>query len=198
MITDINALDPHARYTFADYLQWAFAERVELIRGRLMRMSPAPNTWHQRLVGRFYIAFHESLGNGPCEVFLAPFDVRLPAPGHQRSGMHADTVVQPDLCVVCDPTLLDERGCCGAPDLIVEILSPGNSRKELSAKFDLYESSGVREYWIADPDHQHILAYTLSNEGSYSGSRPYTTSDTLQSVILPGFSLEVSKLFQGK
>ena len=197
MVTDINQLDLNARYTFADYLKWAFKERVELIRGKIFRMSPAPSLWHQRLARRLLVHIDLFLEKQSCEVFIAPFDVRLPVSHPQNPG-RTDTVVQPDLCVVCDPAKLDERGCFGAPDLIVEILSPGNTKKEMSGKFELYQSAGVQEYWIVDPEHQFVLKYTLDEAGKFVTHRPFTTEEEMESDVLPGLQLSVAALFEVK
>src|SRR5215469_3074496 len=112
-------------YSYADYLRWTFKERLEIIKGKVLKMSPAPNVDHQRLTGDIGRRLGNFLYGQRCEVFVAPFDVRLP----DRSTRDSDifTVVQPDLCVVCDPAKIDRRGCLGAPDIAVEILSPGNS-----------------------------------------------------------------------
>ena len=133
MITDINQLDFNKKYTYADYLTWQFKERVELIKGRLFRMSPAPNVKHQEIVGDIYGNLWSFLKNKPCRVFVAPFDVRLPNLDENNSKKY--TVVQPDVTVICDASKLDEQGCNGAPDLVVEVLSPGNTAKEMNDKF---------------------------------------------------------------
>ena len=166
-VASIDDLDPSRQYTYADYLSWTFKDRVELLRGWLRRMSPAPNLNHRliateltRLVGNHY---HRT----PCRVLAAPFDVYLP----QTGG--GETVVQPDLCVVRDSKKLGRQGCTGAPDWVIEIISPGNSRTEMEAKFSLYEESGVREYWIVDPTEQFVLRYVL-REGRYVGLAPAT------------------------
>jgi Uma2 family endonuclease len=142
MITDISQLDPKGYYTYQDYLSWHFKERVELLLGRIFKISPAPSMRHQQISRNLTVELHSQLKVKGCQVFAAPFDVRLPV---SRQKGTADTVVQPDLCVICDPNNIDERGCKGAPDLVVEILSPGNTRKEMKEKFELYEASLVQE-----------------------------------------------------
>ncbi|RZK29169.1 MAG: Uma2 family endonuclease, partial [Hymenobacter sp.] len=149
-ITSLAQLDPNGSYTYADYLGWKFQEFVELIRGKLMRPMAGPSARHQRLSQRLEYAIGSFLGRGPCEMFHAPFGVRL-----TRDTGNGDaqirTVVQPDIFVVCDKNKIDERGCLGAPDWIIEILSPGNSSHDTKTKFDLYEENGVHEYWIVVP-----------------------------------------------
>ena len=153
VITRLSQLDPEGTYSYADYLKWQFQERVELFRGKIMKMSPAPSLKHQsvsfNLSGFFFSQFrHEN-----CRLYAAPVDVRLY--NRKKSAKASEdvfTVVQPDLCIVCDPVKLEDgQSCNGAPDLVVEILSPGNSKKEKKDKFELYEEAGVREYWLVEP-----------------------------------------------
>ena len=158
-ITRFEDLDLTRQYTYADYLTWRFQERVELLRGWVARMSPAPNRRHQQVAGDLHLALGTYFAGHPCQLYLAPFDVRLP----RTDG--GESVVQPDLCVVCDEAKLTEQGCTGAPDWVLEILSPGNSRREMRDKFALYEESGVREYWVVDPAHDAIQTYVLDEGG---------------------------------
>jgi Uma2 family endonuclease len=195
MITQLNQLDPKAHYTYADYLLWSFQERVELIKGYVRQMA-APNMRHQRISGDIFFALRGRLQRDTCDVFAAPFDVRLPLTSHRVKGDKIDTVVQPDLCVICDKSKLDERGCLGAPDLMVEILSPGNSKKEMREKYELYQEAGVKEYWVIDPEHDIVLQYVLhEKDQKYHSSRPLTDEDTLKSAVLSGFELELKQLF---
>lgn len=196
MIDNIDQLDFSKLYTYADYLTWQFEERVELIKGRIFKMSPVPNLRHQSvsaiLQGEIYIY----LKGKSCRLFDAPFDVRLPLPKHKMKPDKIDTVVQPDLLVVCDLSKLDEQGCNGAPDLIVEILSPGNSKKEMKNKYELYESAGVQEYWVVDPIRAFIMRFNLNDAGKYQNSPPFTEDDVLTSEVLKGFELNVELLFK--
>jgi Uma2 family endonuclease len=194
MITDINQLDFSKTYTYADYLTWQFSERVELIMGRIFRMS-APSRIHQEISGFLHFRLYSFLQDQSCKVYHAPFDVRLPLPPHRIKGDKVNTVVQPDICVVCDLDKLDEKGCQGAPDLIIEILSSGNSRREVQDKFDLYESAGVQEYWVVQPTEKFITRYNLDAAGKYIGSRLFTEDDTIESKVLQGFQIEVNQIF---
>ncbi len=194
MITDINQLDFSKTYTYADYLTWQFSERVELIMGRIFKMS-APNRLHQRISIVLSGELYSFLKKSSCELFAAPFDVRLPLPPHRIKGDKVNTVVQPDICVVCDLDKLDEKGCQGAPDLIIEILSSGNSKREVQDKFDLYESAGVQEYWVVQPTEKFITRYNLDENNKYIGSRLYTEDDTIASKVLQGFQVEVNQIF---
>lgn len=193
-ITSLDQLDPAGVYSYADYLKWQFDERVELFLGKLFPMS-APNTRHQRYSRRVSFAIEGYLQGKSCELFVAPFDVRLPD-SRKRSRFDGDiyTVVQPDLCVICDPDKLDSRGCLGAPDLMIEILSPGNTKKEMKNKFRLYEEAGVREYWVIEPEDKFVLVYEL-REGEFVGLRPATDDTLLTSVVLPGLSIDLAAVF---
>lgn len=197
MITDINQLDFNKLYTYADYLTWQFNERVELLKGRIFKMA-APSRQHQKISrvisGELYIFFK----NQECEFFSAPFDVRLPLPSNRIKDDKVSTVVQPDICVICDLSKLDDRGCNGAPELIIEILSPGNSGKEKREKFDLYESAGVQEYWVVQPKDFFVIRYNLNAEGKYIGSRLYTEEDVIKSKVLEGFELELKQIFDSQ
>ena len=163
-ITNINQLDPlYGVYSYADYLLWKFKERVELFKGKLFRMS-APSALHQEISMRLAGELYQFFKGKDCKVFHAPFDVRLLREAKEDKDIY--TVVQPDICVVCDVEKIDKRGCYGAPDLVIEILSPGNSKKEMKYKYALYEEAQVPEYWIIDPDHQNVLVYVLK-DGKY-------------------------------
>lgn len=179
-------------YTYADYLKWTIEERLELIKGKIFRMSPAPNLIHQKISQQINMALLNFLSGHRCEVFAAPFDVRLTR--KSKKDEEITTVVQPDLCIVCDPSKLDKRGCIGAPDIVVEILSPSNSRKELKDKYEVYEESGVKEYWIVSPQDHSFLVYTLA-DGKYVPSRLMTEGDIVKSSVLEGFSLDLEELF---
>ncbi len=186
-------LDLNKKYSYADYLKWSFDETVELIKGVIFKMAPAPNRNHQsistNLVGMMWQYFHEN----PCKLFHAPFDVRLPGKVNDISDEQIITIVQPDICVVCDIKKLEDRGCLGAPDLIIEILSPGNSKKELQNKFEVYQESGVKEYWIVQPIDKYVTIYSLNEMGEFIGSRPYT--EKMKSVIFPDLEIDLEKIF---
>ncbi len=194
IITSLDQLDPAGVYSYADYLLWQFQERVELFKGKFFPMA-APSTYHQRYSGRMSFPIQAFLQGKSCELFVAPFDVRLPD-SKRKPKFDGDiyTVVQPDLCVICDSAKLDKRGCLGAPDLMVEILSPGNTTKEMDNKFRLYEEAGVREYWIVEPDDKFVLVYVL-REGEFVGLRPRTESVPLTSTILPGLTIDLAAVF---
>ncbi|WP_299059066.1 Uma2 family endonuclease [uncultured Polaribacter sp.] len=183
-------------YTYADYLKWRFKERIEILKGKVFKMSPAPARNHQvtsRELGRIFVNhFHKS----SCEVYIAPFDVRL-VDKRKNSTKDEDiiTVFQPDLCVICDSKKLDKRGCIGAPDLIIEILSPSNSKTEMKNKYELFEENGVKEYWIVDYVYKTIHRYILQN-GIYIGLKPLIAEETAKSYIFPDLQFTVGEIFE--
>ena len=196
MITNINQLDFNKTYSYADYLTWKFEQTVELIRGKIYWMSPAPKTKHQRVSRYFQHFFFQYFEHRDCEYFNAPFDVRLYDKNKSvQKNEDIYTVVQPDLCVICENSKIDELGCIGAPDLIVEILSPGNSKKEMRTKYDLYQESGVKEYWIADPQHETVQVFFLEGN-TYKLIKTWVTDDEMHSHIVPGFSIDLNSIFE--
>ncbi len=185
----------YGSYTYADYLTWDIDHMVELIKGKVFRQAAAaPRRIHQEVSGRLFFKLYLHLEKKKCKVFSAPFDVRLPV----KSKKHKDirTVVQPDICVVCDLEKLDELGCVGAPDLIMEILSPSNNKRELQNKYEVYEESGVQEYWILHPYEKTLLVYTLTN-AKYIPSKLFTLGDLVPSQSIEGFVLDLDDLFKG-
>jgi Uma2 family endonuclease len=185
-------LDLSKTYTYADYLQWTFDERLELIKGKIFKISPGPGSLHQRLVHRTSLYLGNHLIGKQCEIFISPFDVRFTRPS--KDDKDIITVVQPDICVVCDPAKIDDKGCLGAPDIVVEVLSPGNNKKELQNKYEIYEESGVSEYWIIQPIEKTFLKYNLI-EGKYHANKLLTIGDDVTTPILPGFVLHLEELF---
>jgi len=191
--TKVEEPDPSYSYTYADYLKWKFEERLELFKGKVYKLS-APNTKHQEVSRNFVVSFSNQLKNKTCKVFNAPFDVRLLVKNRKKDN-EVKTVVQPDICVICDESKLDEKGCCGAPDLIIEILSPGNSRKEVRLKYELYEEAGIKEYWIVQPVEENISIFILNNDGKYNGATMYTSGDSIKSEAIPGLTVKVNDIF---
>lgn len=190
---EFSDLDLSKTYNYADYLQWQFEERVELIKGRIFKMSPAPSSAHQRIVVEITRVLANFLVDSPCDIYAAPFDVRLSR--KIRKDEILFTVVQPDICVICDRSKIDEKGCLGAPDIVVEILSPGNNKKELQNKYEVYEENGVQEYWIVSPQDKTFLKYTLDDDGIYFPSRLLTTGSEVTTPVLPGFILNLEQVF---
>ena len=182
-------------FTYGDYLSWTDEGRWELIDGDVYDMSAAPAIDHQRLIVELVSTIHNFLSDRECEVFVAPFDVRLPR-ADEADELIRD-VVQPDIVVVCDPEKLDKRGCRGAPDWIIEILSPSTAAKDHIEKLALYERSGVKEYWIVFPAYGIIDVHLLGEEGRYAKPKSYAEEDKIESVTLPGLILELKNVFRG-
>lgn len=194
-VYSFNEVDESMTYSYGHYLNWLFDERVELIKGKIFKMSPAPSRVHQEIFGAIFNRIYNFLKNKSCKVYGAPFDVRFP------NGSNADrdvfTVLQPDICVVCDLTKLDDKGCIGAPDIVVEILSPENNKKELLNKYQVYQEFGVKEYWVVSQSDQYILIYTLDNFGKFQASKMFTLSEEITSSVLSGFVLKLDDVFEG-
>ncbi|MFM9945068.1 MAG: Uma2 family endonuclease [Bacteroidia bacterium] len=182
----------YGKYSYADYLTWSMDEMVELIKGRVFKMSPAPRRIHQEISQILSNKIFNYLQGHRCKVYSAPFDVRLPVASKKNEEIF--TVVQPDICVICDLSKLDDAGCIGAPDIVIEILSKGNNKKELQNKYEVYEESGVKEYWIIQPEDENMTIYTLV-DGKYIPSRLLTSGDKVATSILPEFVLNLEELF---
>ncbi len=191
IVTNFSDLDLSKQYTYADYLLWQFSERVELIRGFIKKMSPAPKRIHQEISHNISGIFYSNFRHQSCKMYTAPFDVRLPIPSKKRDT----TVVQPDICIVCDKSKLDEAGCNGAPDLIIEILSPGNTKHDVDTKFSLYEEAGVKEYWMVEPLEKLVFIYTLQNE-KYIGLKPFSEDETIKSPLFPDLQISLKDIFE--
>jgi len=193
-VYSVDDIDASLTYTYAHYLNWLFDDRVELIKGKVFRMSPAPSRFHQKVSVRISASLFNYLKNRSCEVYTAPFDVRFPNGIFEDKDIY--TFLQPDLCVICDSSKLDDRGCIGAPDIVIEILSPGNNKKELLYKYSIYEEFGVKEYWVIDPLNYTVQQHSLDISGKYIASGLFTMKDHVQSDILPGFELSLAELFE--
>lgn len=192
-ISRLEDIDLSLTYSYGHYLNWLFDDRVELIRGKLFRMSPAPAPLHQQVSVHIASQLFNFLKNKTCKVYTAPFDVRFP--GKSKADRDIYNVLQPDICVICDPEKIDAKGCLGAPDIVVEILSPGNNKKELLNKYSVYEEFGVKEYWVVSPEEKTFLKYTLDESGRFRPSRLLTLNEKVYSAILPGFELDLDDLF---
>ena len=179
-------LKENRKYTYKDYLTWPDEERWEIIEGVAYDMSPAPVPEHQRISIKLTILIETALEGKKCVLYSAPCDVVL----------SDETVVQPDLLVVCDPSKITAKNIQGAPDLVIEILSPSTSQKDQEIKKDLYERHGVREYIIVDPDAQSVYRYVLSENGAYSPADIFDNHAKLYLVSLPGLSIPLWNVFE--
>lgn len=189
------------KFTYADYLTWPDDERWEIIDGvaypwnGIHAMSPGPGRSHQAVS----IEIARQIGNHPkgkkCKIYSAPFDVRFTEVAGQ-SDNYVETVVQPDLLVVCDTSKLDERGCNGAPDLVVEILSTKTAGKDLKLKFNLYERQGVREYWVVHPVEQTLMVFKRGEDGKYGTTERYAGDDKVAVPLLGDLVIDLADVFE--
>lgn len=179
------------RHTYADYASWPEDERWEIIDGIAYAMAPAPSRLHQEVVLELARQIANALLGKPCQVYIAPFDVRLPRPG--ESDDQIENVVQPDVSVICDPSKLDDRGCRGAPDWVIEVLSPQTAAHDQIVKRDLYERHGVQEFWLIHPGDQLAMVYLLEG-GAYGKPLVRELGGELDSSAVPGVSVDLSRL----
>lgn len=196
-ITQLSQLDLNQTYSYADYITWQFDETVELIKGKIMLMSLAPSVNHQRVSMCLSRSLSNFFNRKTCQVFAAPFDVRL----YDRkksilANQEIHTVVQPDLCIICDLQKLDEQGCNGAPDWIIEILSKGNSKKEIQLKYELYQESGVTEYWLVYPYEQIIQQFVIDQSGRYELKHMYAADDIAVPHLFPELVVDLTEIFE--
>jgi len=188
----INALD-NKTYTYADYLKFADDEPVEIIDGRISAMSPAPSRIHQEIITEILVELRNYIksNNGPCKVYPAPFDVILKK--DNEDVRYSKNIIQPDISVICDKTKLTDNGCSGSPDMIVEVVSPGNPRNDYIKKLSLYEEFKVKEYWIVNPMEKNILVYILTHDG-YGAPKVYTFNDKIKVNIYDDLEIDFKSL----
>jgi Uma2 family endonuclease len=177
------------RYTYSDYASWDDGKRYELIDGVIYLMSPAPTPAHQTICGELHAQLHSFLRGKPCKVFIAPLDVRLDA----ASG--DNTVVQPDILVVCDQAKVKGKNCKGVPDMVIEVLSLSTLGRDKVVKFNKYLQAGVREYWIVDPEGRNVTVNILKN-GEYI-SKAYGGEETVPVNVLNGCQVDLKLVFAG-
>jgi Uma2 family endonuclease len=196
-ITELSQLDLNETYSYADYLTWQMKEAVELIKGKIMLMSPAPNVGHQRISAYLTATLYNFFHHKKCQVFAAPFDVCL---YDRKKSLLASkdihTIVQPDLCVICNPELLDTQGCNGAPDWIIEILSKGNSKRDMQIKYQLYQEAGVQEYWLVYPEQNAIHQFVLDDNGLYQLKNMYADDDKATPSLFPDLAVDLVEVFE--
>ena len=186
------ALPQEKCYTFADIQAWDEDERIELVYGRLVMMA-TPLRIHQKVSGELFSQLHEYLKGKKCEVYHPPFAVR-PFEEDGDFPEKVDTMVEPDISVICDPDKLDAFGCKGAPDLIIEILSPSTQRHDRVTKFNLYQRAGVREYWIVDPANPSVQSFILEN-GGYKANDFKIAGEQIKVNVLEDCILDLSQVF---
>ena len=190
------SLDLNKRYTYADYLTWMDDKARELIGGFIKTMS-SPRSKHAEVNSNIMWELKSVVkkNKGKCKVYHAPFDVRFPRNG-ETANDKIDTVVQPDVCVICDLSKIDKLGCCGAPDMIVEILSLSTAKKDMTEKFTLYEESGVKEYWIAHPEEKKIIVFILQENGKYDAGTVYGSEGQIPVHVFDNYPIELNDIFE--
>lgn len=193
MVMPENHFQRKQTYTYADYLTLSTDERYELIDGTLYNMSPAPSTKHQQIAGALYRQFGNYLEGRSCQVFIAPFDVRLLS--QSKRDEDVTNVVQPDISVICDPDKIDEKGCNGSPDLIIEVLSPATAKKDKGEKLRLYRKAGVRQYWIVDPANETVEIFDFS-VNLFADAFVYGKADRITVSLFTDFEIELSTIFK--
>jgi len=188
-------LDLTKRYTYADYLTWMDDVRRELIEG-FIKFLPAPRPVHVKVGYKisWQLGAIIKMKNCQCEVYPAPFDVRLPKNG-ETDHDKIYTVVQPDISVICDLSKIDEEGCCGAPDMIVEVLSPSTTKRDMNDKFILYEKSGVKEYWVVHPKDKGIQVFLLQENGMYDDGILYERKGKVPVHIFGNYLIDLDEIF---
>ena len=185
-------------FTYADYLTWNFKERIELIKGKIFKMSPAPLVTHQTIVANINNYIAERVKKFPCKVLFSPVDVKLLGKPFRRKVKDDEifTVVQPDVIVVCDPEKLsDPRSINGAPEMVVEVLSPGNTKTETKHKLNLYEENAVLEYWVVHPPYKYVEVYLLKNN-CYNKPTIYEMGEVINCIVLKGIKVPVDEIFK--
>lgn len=182
-----------SNYTYGDFLTWPEEERWEIIDGVPLMMAP-PSRVHQEILTELLTQFRSYLREKTCKVYPAPFGVRLPA-GNEKSDLEIATVVEPDIAVICDSSKLDEHGCKGAPDLIIEIVSPTSVKNDMLKKFNLYERAGVKEYWIVEPNGKIVTVFSLGDNEKYGRQEVYEEDDEIQVRVLKDLKINLKPVF---
>lgn len=192
-------LDDKKRYTYADYLTWLDGKTRELLDGFIRLMSPALSLEHAEISSLLFFSLMNYVKEhkGECKVFTAPFDVRLPKNPNEVTDDKIYTVVQPDICIICDKSKLDKRGCLGAPDMVVEIISVSSQKYDFNDKFNLYEAAGVKEYWIVSPNAKAVNVFILQDNGKYDAGTAYEYEEDTEIPVktLSGLSLRLIEIF---
>ncbi len=193
---DTLKLDLNKRYTYADYLTWMDDVRRELHNGFIKLMTPAPSRKHQDISTNFMRIYSVFLYKKECKLYHAPSDVRFPKDKKSKADKQVYTVLQPDIFIVCDLSKLDDRGCMGAPDFIIEIVSPKNSKRDLKDKFEIYQEYGVREYWIVNPNDENVNVFVLDENGKYQLVGMYAEDDKIPVNIFNGdLKVDLTEVF---
>ncbi len=181
-------------YTYADYLKLEIDEMVEIIRGKIFRMCAAPRTKHQIINGNVYYRLRQQLEGHKCQVFNAPIDVVLPIANKKRTK--STNVVQPDICVICDPKIIEETAVFGVPDFVIEIVAGKDIKRDTQYKYSIYEEAGVGEYWIVFAEIRLVEVFILEN-GKYHRLNAFSEDDVVPVKTLLGLSISIDDIFEG-
>ena len=187
-------IDYNKVYTYADYLKLEIDEMVEIIRGKILRMSPAPRIKHQGISINIASIIHSELRGKNCKVYNAPIDVVLPIANRKRSK--STTIVQPDICVICDPKIVEDKAVFGVPDFVIEIVAGKDVKRDTQYKYSVYEEAGVGEYWIVFGEMCFVEVFILEN-GKYQRLNAFSEDDTIPVKTLPGLSISIDDIFEG-
>ncbi len=193
-MTTLN-LDINKRYSYADYLTWMDDKRCELYDGYIVELT-TPLRKHQEVSGNFIGIIGNYIRGKTIKAYHAPFDVRFPTSQNSLKDEQIFTVLQPDLCIICDPTKLDDRGCLGAPDFIIEITSPETSSSDIKYKYKIYEQHGVLEYWIVSPVDETVTVFVLDENGKYQFNGMFAGDNKIPVHILNGeLEIDLAEVF---
>ncbi len=186
----VKERDDVRKYSYADYLTWDENERWEIIDG-IPLMQAAPSRIHQEILMEISKQFAVYLTGKPCKVYPSPFAVRLDI---ELNDNDVKNVVEPDITIVCDKNKLDDRGCKGAPDMIIEIVSPSTSKNDKLVKFNKYEKAGVKTYWLVEPEPKLVSVFTLTN-GKYGRPEIYNDDDKTKVTIFSDLEIDLKSVF---
>ncbi len=180
------------KYTYADYLTWPEDERWEIIDG-IPYMQATPTPLHQDILGELLRQIANYLTDKPCKIYPAPFCVRLPQ--DEKNEQDVKNVVEPDISIICDKSKIDDKGCNGAPDMIIEIISSSSIKKDRIIKFNKYEKASVKEYWIVEPDQKIISVFILEDNLTYGRPKLYSDEDKITVSIFPDLTINLNEIF---
>jgi Uma2 family endonuclease len=184
-------IKPEQKYSYADYLTWDEDDRWEIIDG-VPYMQSAPSRIHQEISGELYRQFANYLQGNPCKIYHAPFCVRL---DNEKNDDDIKNVVEPDITIVCDKSKLDEKGCKGSPDMIIEILSPSTVKTDRVIKFNKYEKAGVKVYWVVEPEQKILSVFSTQSDRRYGRPEIYTDKDKIAVNIFPDLEIDLNTIF---
>lgn len=184
---------PFKKYTYGDYLTWPDDQRWEIIEGVPYQLAP-PLRIHQEIVGELFRQISNFLVDKPCRVYTAPFGVRLPK-GNEGNDNEIETILEPDITVVCDQSKLDVKGCKGAPDLVIEVISLSSAKADRVLKFNFYEKSGVKEYWVVQPEEKTVMVFVRGDDHRYGRPEVYSEEDQVAVGIFQDLTIDLKTVF---